>query len=98
MISTGSVATSDVIPAWLTVELALIPLFIVGMAGIVFVVRVSERVKKAQADATRALVEIAQVRDHPADHHDRLYAKIEHLSNCLHLMMGNMGLEPPKQP
>ena len=85
------------IPGWLTVELALIPLFIVGMAGIVFVVRVSERVKKAQADATRALDEVATVREHSADHHDRLYTKIEHLSNCMHLMMGKLGVESPER-
>ena len=83
------------IPAWLTIELALIPLGIAALAALIYVVRVSERVKKAQADATRALNEIDKVREHQAGHHDRLYQKIEHLSNCLHLMMGKMGLEPP---
>ena len=85
------------IPAWLTIELALIPLVVAGLAGVLQVVRISERVKAVQADATRALSEIDKVSEHSADHHHRLYQKIEHLSNCLHLMMGKMGLEPPEQ-
>ena len=85
------------LPTWLTIELALIPLGLVGLTGVLKVVQLNERVRAAQADASRALIEIAGVREHSADHHDRLYTKIEHLSNCLHLMMGKMGLEPPEQ-
>ena len=83
------------LPTWLSIELALIPVALAGLAGILQVVRLSERVKTAQSDATRALDESAKIREHQASHHERLYRKLEHLSNCTHLMMGSMGLEPP---
>ena len=87
------------IPTWLTIELAFFPLAIAVagavIAGIILVIRLEGKVNKAQSDADRALAEIAEVRQHSADHHDRLYTKIDHLSNCLYLILGKMNLAPP---
>ena len=88
-------------PTWLTIELALIPVIILVLTavfgGIIWAVRLEGKVKAAQKDASSALTEIEKVKDRQTEHHDRLYGKLEHLSNCVHLIMGSMDIEPPEQ-
>ena len=79
------------LPTWLTVELALLPLFV---GGLIWLVRLEAKVKHNRADIERLEREKKERAKAQGEHNDRLYTMLRKLDNNLHLIMGKMGVEP----
>ena len=75
------------LPAWLTIELALIPVFLAGGGFVVWIARLGAMVKSERQqridDTTRQ-----------AKHNDRLYGEMRKVNNNLHRLMGKLDVEP----
>ena len=71
------------IPAWLSIELALIPVVMAAMSGLVWLVRLEGAVKALKERATRQV-----------QHNDLLYAELRSINKNLHLIMGKLQIPP----
>ena len=74
-------------PTWLTVELALIPVVLAGLAGIVWLVRLEGSVKHNKH-------EIINVVQRQQRHNDRVYDEMRSVNKNLHRLMGKLDVEP----
>ena len=74
-------------PTWLTIELALIPVVLAALSGLVWLVRLEAGVKH-----NRETLRDTTARQ--AKHNDRLYAELLTINKNLHLIMGKLQIPP----
>ena len=79
------------IPTWLTIELALIPLV---LATMVWGSRLEWRSRHNKYECERLGAELTELKKGQSTHNDKLYGKIDTVSTNLHLIMGKLGVTP----
>ena len=75
------------IPTWLTIELALIPVLLAGISGLIWLVRLEAAVK-----TNREGLDEAKMRQ--SKHNDRLYGELRTINKNLHRIMGKLDIDP----
>ena len=75
------------LPTWLTIELALIPVFLAAIGFVVWLARLGATVKnerQARIDETTR----------QGKHNDRLYGEVRNINKNLHRLMGKLDVTP----
>ena len=74
-------------PTWLSIELALIPVVLAGLSGVVWLVRLEAGVKQNRET-------LKETTARQSKHNDRLYAELRTINKNLHLIMGKLQIRP----
>ena len=81
-------------PTWLTIELALIPVVLAGLAGLVWLVRLEAGVKQNKENDKLNKENMKELTARQAKHNDRLYDEARTINKNLHLIMGKLQIPP----
>ena len=82
------------IPTWLTIELALIPVVLAGLSGLVWLVRLEAGVKQNRENVRQNREDLKETTARQAKHNERLYNELRTINKNLHLIMGKLQIPP----